>query len=92
MAEYRHTMITGAIKSQIDQVWNAFWSGGIAEVGLGGVAEIDRARAESKGLGLFVRSLVGMDREAAKEALGGFVAGRTLSANQIDFVNLIVIT
>ncbi len=23
-------MITGAIKSQIDQVWNAFWSGGIA--------------------------------------------------------------
>jgi type I restriction enzyme M protein len=23
-------MITGAIKSQIDQVWNAFWSGGIS--------------------------------------------------------------
>ena len=23
-------MITGAIKSQIDQIWNAFWSGGIA--------------------------------------------------------------
>ena len=23
-------MITGAIKSQIDQVWNAFWAGGIA--------------------------------------------------------------
>ena len=25
-----HTMITGAIKSQIDQIWNAFWSGGIS--------------------------------------------------------------
>jgi hypothetical protein len=23
-------MITGAIKSQIDQIWNEFWSGGIA--------------------------------------------------------------
>src|SRR3954469_5022834 len=23
-------MITGAIKSQIDQIWNAFWTGGIA--------------------------------------------------------------
>ena len=23
-------MITGSIKSQIDQIWNAFWSGGIA--------------------------------------------------------------
>ncbi len=23
-------MITGNIKSQIDQIWNAFWSGGIA--------------------------------------------------------------
>ena len=23
-------MITGAIKSQIDQIWNAFWSGGIS--------------------------------------------------------------
>ena len=25
----RH-MITGAIKNQIDQIWNAFWSGGIS--------------------------------------------------------------
>lgn len=23
-------MITGTIKSQIDQIWNAFWSGGIS--------------------------------------------------------------
>ena len=37
-----------------------------------------------------MRSLVGLDREAAKEALAGFLAGKTLSANQIEFVNLIV--
>jgi len=33
---------------------------------------------------------VGMDREATKEALAGFLVGKTLSANQIEFVNLIV--
>ena len=47
-------------------------------------------QTESQGLGLFVRSLVGLDREAAKEALAGFLAGKTLGANQIEFVNLIV--
>jgi type I restriction enzyme R subunit len=41
-------------------------------------------------LGLFVRSLIGLDREAAKQAFGSFTAGKTLSANQIEFVNLIV--
>ena len=41
-------------------------------------------------LGLFVRSLIGLDREAAKEAMAGFIAGRTLSANQLEFINLVV--
>lgn len=30
------------------------------------------------------------DRGAAKEALAGFLAGKTMTANQIEFVNLIV--
>ncbi len=42
------------------------------------------------GLGLFVRSLVGLDREAAKKALDGFVVGRTLTANQIEFVDMLI--
>lgn len=58
--------------------------------GIGGREDIARAKKESQGLGLFVRSLVGLDREAAKEALAGFLTGKTLSANQIEFVNLIV--
>ena len=62
----------------------------LVESGVGGVAEISRARSESNGLGLFVRSLVGMDRAAAKDALAGFLTNKTLSANQIEFVNLIV--
>jgi type I restriction enzyme R subunit len=62
----------------------------LVESGVGAARDIDRAKTESHGLGLFVRSLVGMDRGAAKEALAGFLAGKTLGANQIEFVNLIV--
>lgn len=62
----------------------------LAESGVGAPDDIARAKAEANGLGLFVRSLVGMDREAAKQALAGFLAGKTLGANQIEFVNLIV--
>jgi type I restriction enzyme R subunit len=49
-----------------------------------------KAKTESNGLGLFVRSLVGLDREVAKQALAAFMSGKTLSANQIEFVNLII--
>ncbi|WP_433345645.1 DEAD/DEAH box helicase family protein [Micromonospora sp. CA-111912] len=56
----------------------------------GGTEDIDRARRSSDGLGLFVRSLVGLDREAANEAFSEFLAGRTLTANQISFINLII--
>ena len=62
----------------------------LTESGVGGVDAIERAKAESQGLGLFVRSLIGLDREAAKAALAGFLVGKALSANQIEFVNLIV--
>ena len=61
-----------------------------AESGVGTPADIARAKAESQGLGLFVRSLVGLDREAAKDALSGFLVGKTLHGNQIDFTALIV--
>jgi type I restriction enzyme R subunit len=62
----------------------------LAESGVGGAEDIQRAAEESQGLGLFVRSLVGLDRQAAKEAFGGFLVGKVLAANQIEFVNLIV--
>jgi type I restriction enzyme, R subunit len=58
--------------------------------GVGGDGDVQKAKEESHGLGLFVRSLVGLDREAAKQAFAGFLAGKTLNANQIEFVNLIV--
>jgi type I restriction enzyme R subunit len=41
-------------------------------------------------LGIFVRSLVGLDREAAKKALAGFLSGKSFASSQIDFTNLII--
>ena len=58
--------------------------------GVGGAEEVAKAKEASHGLGLFVRSLVGLDREAAKKVMGGFLGRKSLSANQIEFVNLIV--
>ena len=62
----------------------------LSESGLGEPDDLRRATEESQGLSLFVRSLVGMDRGAAKEAMSSFLAGKTLAANQIEFINLIV--
>jgi type I restriction enzyme R subunit len=62
----------------------------LAEAGLGSREDLERAKQESAGLGLFVRSLVGLQREAAKQAFAGFLAGRTLAASQIEFINLVI--
>lgn len=52
--------------------------------------QLRKAKEESNGLGMFVRSLVGLDRGAAKDAFATFLTGKTLSANQIEFINLII--
>lgn len=41
-------------------------------------------------LGEFVRGILGLDVNAAKEAFAGFVASRTLTADQITFVNSLI--
>jgi type I restriction enzyme R subunit len=51
---------------------------------------IDEATERSKGLGLFIRSLVGLDREAAMQAFSRFIQGTTATPDQIEFVGLIV--
>jgi type I restriction enzyme R subunit len=51
----------------------------------------DLARIRDQGgLGLFIRSLVGLERDAVQQAFAEFLAGRTLTANQIEFMNLII--
>lgn len=51
---------------------------------------LERARADAGSLGLFVRSLVGLDRSAAMEAFAQFLDASTHSLAQIRLVEMIV--
>lgn len=62
----------------------------LVESGVGTAEDVQRAAESNHGLGLFVRALVGLDRGAAKEAFALFLRGKSLTANQIEFVNMIV--
>jgi type I restriction enzyme R subunit len=62
----------------------------LVENGVGAPAAVRQAAETSHGLGIFVRSLVGLDRAAAKEALSTFLSGKAWSPNQIEFVDLII--
>ena len=52
--------------------------------------EEDLAEARDQAEGLVIRSPVGLERDAATAALNTFVAGLTLTASQLDFVQLVV--
>jgi type I restriction enzyme R subunit len=51
---------------------------------------INEAKEKSHGLGIFIRSLVGLDRETAMQAFSALIKGTTATPNQIEFINLIV--
>ena len=51
---------------------------------------IEQAKQQSQSLGVFIRSLVGLEREAAKAALSQFISGSAVNANQIEFIDLII--
>ena len=58
--------------------------------GVGTKQSILRAAEECNGFGLFIRALVGLDRNAAKELFAEFLADGTLTATQIRFINEII--
>jgi len=58
--------------------------------GAGQKVDIVWAAEKADGLGLFIRSLVGLDREAATEAFGRYLDDSSFTVDQIRFVNLIV--
>ena len=62
----------------------------LIQAGVGTKDDVDRAGTEAHGLGLFVRSLVGLDLEAAAEAFSTFLRNSTYTASQLDFLNLII--
>lgn len=71
-------------RQDLEQLERIFIEEGVADD-----AELEGIRNDG-GLGIFLRSLVGLDLEVAKEAFSSFIHGRTLTANQIEFVDLII--
>jgi len=53
-------------------------------------ADLARASGDSGGLGLFIRSLVGLDRSAAVEVFETYLDDTRFTVDQVRFVNLIV--
>jgi type I restriction enzyme R subunit len=62
----------------------------LLDANIGETGDIERARKTSQGFGRFVRSLVGLDRAAVSAMFSDFIAPGTASANQIEFINLVI--
>jgi type I restriction enzyme R subunit len=62
----------------------------MVEAGVGDETDIDEAAKRADGFGLLLRRFVGLDRQAATEAVDGFIAGRPLTGNQLYFLQDIV--
>ncbi|MDO8730989.1 MAG: DEAD/DEAH box helicase family protein [Actinomycetota bacterium] len=62
----------------------------LVTAGVAQPAEVTWASQQEGGLGLFIRSLVGLDRQAATEAFAKYLDGSLYTATQIHFINLIV--
>ncbi len=62
----------------------------LVAAGVGDDATFAEASRKAGSFGLFIRSLVGLDRAAAKAAFADFLDDKRYSKNQIEFVNLII--
>lgn len=52
--------------------------------------DFEKAFDNPDSLGIFVRSLIGLDREEAMRAFNEFLDGQRFNSNQIEFVNMII--
>jgi type I restriction enzyme R subunit len=52
--------------------------------------DFEQAFGKQEHLGLFIRSIVGLDREAAKKAFSDYLNEHRFNSTQIQFVNLII--
>jgi type I restriction enzyme, R subunit len=62
----------------------------LIEAGVGTNGDVERAVEEAGSFGVFIRGLVGLDRSAAKQAFAEFLDDKRYTANQIEFVNLVI--
>src|SRR5688500_12332046 len=58
--------------------------------GNGSREDFEKAYGKQEHLGLFIRKLIGLDRESAKHAFGDYLSRKNLNANQIRFINQII--
>jgi type I restriction enzyme, R subunit len=69
--------------TDLKELERIFLEAGVDETALGSL------QADG-GLPRFVRGLVGLDREAAKRAFAEFLDGRRLTADQLEFLDLVI--
>ena len=62
----------------------------LARSGAGSENDLAQAITDADGLGPFIRSLVGLDRDAVEAAFGRFIADINADANQIRFIGLVI--
>ncbi len=62
----------------------------LVAAGIGDDATFAEASERAGSFGRFIRSLVGLDREAAKAALGAFLDGKRYTSNQLRSVGLVI--
>ncbi len=62
----------------------------LADNKIGKTEYIDQAKQENESFGIFVRTLVGLNREVAKGLFNDFLVGTIYNSNQIEFINLII--
>ncbi|MFB7877093.1 DEAD/DEAH box helicase family protein [Nocardia sp. NPDC056064] len=76
---------------QITSVDVRYLEGIFLDEGFATSEDIAEAKAAHDGeLGLFLRSLTGLEEQTARESFDAFQSGRTLTANQLDFLDLLV--
>ncbi|MBR8745181.1 type I restriction-modification enzyme R subunit C-terminal domain-containing protein [Nocardiopsis sp. MG754419] len=78
----RNRQLTSA---DIDHFTRVFLDGGFGTEG-----DIERAEEEHGGLGLFLRSVTGLERDAVAAAFDEFQAGHNLSSTELHFLKLII--
>ncbi|WP_406006748.1 DEAD/DEAH box helicase family protein [Streptomyces sp. NBC_00637] len=78
----RNRQITATDLAELEKVF--------LEAGIGTEADVDRSRSLDGGLGVFLRSFTGLDRDAAKAAFDEFQRGRTLSSAQLRYLDLLL--
>jgi type I restriction enzyme R subunit len=79
----RNVPITATDIEELERI--LFQSGGV-----GTKEEFEHAYGKQEQLGVFIRKLIGLDRQAAKRAFREYLDQKPLTANQIRFIDLII--